>query len=379
MRVWIIGRNYPLPNNQMQGSFELEQAKMLAKQDELEVVYLVASLHPTKRIKKSGFQNWKEEGVSVFTYSKLFLPRVYPFYFGKLRNKIWKYFLERVEREIGLPDVIHLHYPVMMMLPDVLNEYKKKGVRIVVTEHWTKVLAQKLDHYELGQLKDYMTVVDKFICVGEPLKSAICEMTQTKEKLIVIPNVVNQVFEPDYSRHEGFKFISVGRLVKVKQFDKIVQAFAVAFKDKPDVTLTIVGGGEEKDNIIKVINEQKMEDRVILTGSLSRADTAHKVAESDCLVCYSTFETFGVPVIEGWACGLPTISTTTCAVVDKLDEHLGIEISPYKLEELESAMKYIYKHSKSYDKKYITIFSEKHFSENVIRQKLVEVYSEHMK
>ena len=31
MVIWVVGRNYPLPDNDMQGSFELEQAKMLAR------------------------------------------------------------------------------------------------------------------------------------------------------------------------------------------------------------------------------------------------------------------------------------------------------------------------------------------------------------
>lgn len=50
MVIWVIGRNYPLSDNDMQGSFELEQAKMLAWYGN-EVHYLACSLHPLKRSK----------------------------------------------------------------------------------------------------------------------------------------------------------------------------------------------------------------------------------------------------------------------------------------------------------------------------------------
>lgn len=374
MKIWVIGRNYPLPENQMKGSFELEQAKMLAKKDNIEVSYLSASLHPTKTINQKGFQKWVEDNVTIFTYSQLFFPRIYPFYFGKIRNKVWFNFFEKVAAETGLPDVIHLHYPVMMLLADVLLIYKKQGVKIIVTEHWTKVLAQKLDSYELKQLKKYVEVSDSFICVGAPLKKAISEMTKVDDSLTVVPNVVNAAFMPVLKNHETFNFISVGRLVKIKQFDLIVKAFATIFKNIPDTTLTIVGDGDEKKALEKLIIDLDVKDQVYLTGSLCRNETAKKVAESDCLICYSTFETFGVPVIEAWACGIPAIFSTACSVSNSIDDRLGIEVSPYRLSELESAMKYVFEHINLYNKKFIADFSKCNYSENVISDRLIEIY-----
>lgn len=374
MKIWVIGRNYPAPHNQMKGSFELEQAKMMAKRKELNVSYLAASLHPVKKIKKSGFQKWSEDDLDVFSYSQFFPPRIYPIYFGKVRNKIWKNFLKKVQNQTGLPDVIHLHYPVMMMLADVLEDYKNKGVKIVVTEHWTKVLLKKLDSYEIRQLKKYCDFVDSFICVGEPLRKAVSELTLSRKNMIVIPNVVNKCFKPSFVEHDGFRFIAVGRLVKQKQFDLIVRAFSDVFKVLDNITLTIVGDGEEKENIKKIVKELNLDDKVILTGTLSREDTAQIVSESDCLICYSTFETFGVPVIEAWACGLPTISTTSCAVLDKMNERLGIEISPDDIDNLKSAMTYIYNHYDEYDKSIIVNYTLTHFSEEIIGNQLLELY-----
>ena len=135
MKVWVIGRNYPLPGNGMQGSFELEQAKMLARFGN-DVQYLACSLHPTKRIRRRGMLSWGEDGLEVNVLSAFFVPRVFPLYLVKFRNSFWRKLFAAVESRHGLPEVIHVHYPAMLMIADALAEYRRRGVRIIATEHW---------------------------------------------------------------------------------------------------------------------------------------------------------------------------------------------------------------------------------------------------
>ncbi len=371
MVIWVIGRNYPLPDNGMQGSFELEQAKMLARYGN-EVHYLACSLHPIKRIKKSGIQTWIDEGVNVTVLSAFFMPRSYPVYFVKERNKKWKRLFGEVENKYGAPDVVHVHYPAMLMIADALKRYHDKGVRIVATEHWTKVLGKKLDAIEIKEYKKYSDVLDKMICVGSPLMKSVKELIGMDG--VVVPNIVNELFEPTGKHHEGFRFVAVGRLVKIKQFDKIIEAFCDCFLGQKDITLTIVGGGEEKENLLRIIKKRNADSQIKLLGSQTREKTAEIVANSDNLICYSTFETFGVPIIEAWACGLTTIATTAAAVIDNFDERLGIEVDYNDFDALKSALTYIYKHIDKYDKDYIRLFSVDCFSEKAIYKRLLNVY-----
>ena len=370
--VWVIGRNYPLPENGMQGSFELEQAKMIANYGN-EVFYLTSCLHPTKRIKKRGIQCWKDDEIEVNTLSAFFPPRVYPFYMVSKRNRLWKRLLNDVERRNGVPDVIHIHYPAMLMITDILREYKGKGVRIIATEHWTKVLTKKLNRLEVEEYRKQGKIIDRFICVGSPLAAAVNELIDVEP--IVIPNIVNKIFKPTNKVHEGFRFVAVGRLTKVKQFDKIIEAFAESFSDNSDVSLTIVGGGKEKENLRKLAAEKKIEDQINLLGSQDRKDTAEIVSNCDSLICYSRLETFGVPIIEAWACGLTAITTTAAAAVDNFDERLGIEISPEDFEGLKEAMRYVYEHRAEYDRQFIAQFANRHFSEEAIIKELTVQYS----
>ena len=376
MKIWVIGRSYPEPSNNMMGSFEYEQAKMLQKNGE-EVYYLCCSLHLNKVIKGWGYQSWEESGMKICTYSKHFFPRVFPLYFLKLRNHLWSKFLQRVCEKNGWPDIIHVHYPAMMMVADALRPFHQMGIKIVVTEHWTKVLTKSLDFIEIKAYRKYFEYIDTCICVGSPLVNAIKEIKGNNiTPIYVVPNVVDQEFQPSMIKHDGFEFIAVGRLVKVKQFDQIVRAFTKCFREKP-ARLTIVGGGEEYDTLKKLINNHSMKKQIMLTGSLPRRQVAERIANADCLVCYSRFETFGVPIIEAWACGIPTITTTmVAAVIDNFDSRLGMEVPFNDIDNLEEKMRYMYDNNSLFDKKFISRFAQENFSERVIYQQLKRIYME---
>lgn len=372
MVIWVVGRNYPLPDNDMQGSFELEQAKMLARYGN-DVHYIACSLHPIKKIKGSGFKSWDDEGVKVTVLSAFFAPRVYPFYFVKGRNKHWTRLFSEVEKKSGTPDVIHVHYPAMLMIADLLGRYHERGVHIVATEHWTKVLRKKLDSIELKEYKKYCKVLDKILCVGSPLKNSVKELMGMDADLV--PNIVNALFRPSDKPHEGFRFVAVGRLVKLKQFDKVIEAFCDCFLGQKNITLTIIGNGEEKDNLKHIINIRQAEDQVQLLGSQSREKTAELVSNSDNLICYSLFETFGVPIIEAWACGLTTTATSTAAaVIDNYDERLGVVVDHRNIESLKMGLHYVREHKDEYNKQFIIDYTKSRFSEAAIYKRLMSIY-----
>lgn len=185
--------------------------------------------------------------------------------------------------------------------------------------------------------------------------------------------MVGQDFQPTYGSHDGFEFIAAGRLVEIKQFDKIILAFSECFRGKP-ARLTIIGGGEEYDALKKLIADLSMENQVTLTGSLPRKEVAQRIANADCLVCYSSFETFGVPIVEAWACGIPTTTTTAAAVIDNFDERLGVEVSFDDFEDLKNKLKYIYDNISLFDKGFISKYAREHFSEPVVYRRLLDVY-----
>ena len=68
----------------------------------------------------------------------------------------------------------------------------------------------------------------------------------------------------------SFTFIAVGRLVKIKQFDKIILAFTKCFRGKK-VQLKIIGDGKEYRTLKKLILNLEMQNQIILTGYLKKS------------------------------------------------------------------------------------------------------------
>lgn len=373
MIIWVAGRNVPLPENGMMGSFEMEQARLLAGKGN-QVIYLTCVLHPVKTVRGRGFQSWEEGGITVLSLSAFFAPRIYPFYFPKQRNRLWGKLFGEAEKRFGTPDVIHVHYPAMLMIADALRPYHERGVRTVFTEHWSKVLAHQLDPAEKKEYRKYREVTDLALAVSSALKKAVDEQTGLHAE--VVENPVSPYFRPSEDKHEGFRFTAVGRLTAVKQFDRLILTFDEAFHGQKDVSLTIVGGGEERDSLERLIREKGISGQVFLTGRKDREETAAIVKGCDCLVCSSKYETFGVPIIEAWAAGIPTVSTVTASVVnDHADPGLGLRIDPEKPDALKNAMVFMTEHRDEFDSDFISAYARTHFSEEVIAEKLLKAYS----
>lgn len=373
MKIWIIGRSYPTPQNKMRGSFELEQAKMLAKHGH-NVTYLAVILHPVNKVKKWGFVYFEDDAIQVYTDSIFWTPEKMHIHPKLLLKKSWSTLFSKAESEQGMPDVIHIHYPGMNGNPAVVAEYKQRGAKIVTTEHWSKVLTDSMDAYQRKQLIDFSEIADEILCVGEPLKKAIQSITHTKKDIKIVPNIVSDLFQPsaDKERTKEYHFIAVGRLAPVKQMDLLAETFAKTFRGEPNVFLDIVGSGSERKKIERIIQQYHISEQIRLPGTLSREETAQKVSQSNCLVCFSRYETFGVPVIEAWACGIPVITSDVLGFLEYWENDLGCIVRSGNTDELARAMKQI--QERHFDPAYIHNFACKHFSEETVYKLLMENY-----
>ena len=375
MKIWIIGRGYPTIYNKMLGSFELQQAKMLAKAGN-DVTYPVVKLIPMKRAHDSGIKIFIEENVKI---TMLSVPVVGRICRGRIRTSVyWKAFtsLERILiKKSGFPDIIHVHYPSMVNF-SIIKPLRKGETKIVSTEHWSEVQKQTLEPIYVRNLTDFLENGDAFCCVGSGLKQSIEDLTKTKKEIQIVPNVLSSVFHPVNSKHKEFRFISIGRLVAIKQFDTVVQTFINTFHEE-NVTFTLVGSGEEFDKIKKIIMVHHAQDRVLMVGELTHEQMAELLANSDALVSFSLLETFCVPVIEAWACGVPVIASSTTAVFsDNPDPRLGMMVNPDDTTGLGKAMRSVYDNIRTYDPEWLHSYAETRFSEKVVTDKLLSIYNQ---
>lgn len=111
--------------------------------------------------------------------------------------------------------------------------------------------------------------------------------------------------------NKKFKIISVGRLDSQKDFSTIIHAFHLALlhEKKNEMHLYIVGEGNEKEKLKKLIKELKITKDVTFIGWQKNIYPFLQLA--DIFVFSSFHEGFGTVIVEAMAVGLPVIATDT--------------------------------------------------------------------
>ncbi|WP_455618381.1 glycosyltransferase [Eisenbergiella sp.] len=376
MRIWIIGRDYPTVSNNGWGSFEFEQAKLLAKYNH-EVSYISLTLSFFKRGDQRGFRYFEEAGVNIYTYSRLYFPGKAGIYLEEYEDNCWKNLLKKVSSSSGTPDVIHVHYPTMISSISLIEKYRNMGVKIFVTEHWSRVLKNTLKKHELKRMIYYASHANCFFTVGSSLQTAVHRIVDVTVPMDVIPNMVSPLFSLNISVNKNdkeFEFIMVGKLTASKQFDVVIRQFSEQFGGNKNVKLKIVGSGEDKNKLMKIAGKS---EQIIFTGTLGLQDVAKEIAEADALISFSKYETFGVPIIEAWACGKPVIASTGTGVASYVNKDLGLIVAHDKTDQLRTAMDYIYKNIYTYNSQIISEFAMKNFSGETIYRKLFYSYEKY--
>jgi glycosyltransferase involved in cell wall biosynthesis len=103
--------------------------------------------------------------------------------------------------------------------------------------------------------------------------------------------------------------IGVGRLAGVKQFDRLITAFAVASARGLKARLVIAGGGPERQRLEQLIATYGMADRIHLAGYCDPPRLRAFMQAADLQVCTSVFENLSLAILEGMACGTPVLGT----------------------------------------------------------------------
>jgi GalNAc-alpha-(1->4)-GalNAc-alpha-(1->3)-diNAcBac-PP-undecaprenol alpha-1,4-N-acetyl-D-galactosaminyltransferase len=127
----------------------------------------------------------------------------------------------------------------------------------------------------------------------------------------IIPNPINPEFNGSTKeagrRGSGRTIVAMGRLVRQKGFDLLIEAFARCAGQHPEWSLVILGEGEERSNLESLISAMGLQDRVRLAGKVPQP--SHILGQADLFVLSSRFEGFPNALMEAMACKLAVIST----------------------------------------------------------------------
>lgn len=141
------------------------------------------------------------------------------------------------------------------------------------------------------------------------------------ERDIIIPNAIfNETVYSLSPPAERKKIIcATGRLIKLKRFDLLIDAFAKIADQIPDYMLFIFGDGEEKEDLENQIEYLGLKNRIILAGTDPQA--VKFVNFASVFVLSSDFEGMPNALLEALAMGVPCVSTRCEMGPDELIEN----------------------------------------------------------
>jgi glycosyltransferase involved in cell wall biosynthesis len=255
----------------------------------------------------------------------------------RINIKLWKRSTIRLFRKYfhiyGRPDIILAHSAIWAGLA-AAGINKEFNIPYIITEHRSFFVFDKGDarsmirSYYIPHLQEAYSLCRKLIIVSESMKSGLLELfPELGTKMEVIPNMVNGDYFnlPEQARgKDPFIFLSAGRIAAVKGLDILIAAFGELMKktDKK-VLLRIAGRGEMREKLERQVNANGLSEKVTFLGRVSRDNMVKEMQGANCFVLSSSYEAFGVVLIEAMSTGLPVIATRSGGPESIIDEVCG--------------------------------------------------------
>lgn len=268
-----------------------------------------------------------------------------------------KYFLKAITDSDA--ELIHVHFG-----PDAgyfLPVIKKAKLPLVVSFYgydcsrfpkkffgWGKLYLQKVFKY-----------ADKIIAISHDMKSDLIALGCPAKKITihrwgidlekfksVIPSETGiQSIDDNIDFLPETNFLSIGRLTPKKGFDILIKAFHVVKRNLPNAKLIIIGEGEERENLEKLIKNYSLENDVNLVGFIPRDEIPSLIKTCDIYVQPSIQapdgdkEGFPTALMEIMASGKPIITTPHAGIAEIIkDNQNGLLVEEKNIEVLSNEM-----------------------------------------
>lgn len=131
-------------------------------------------------------------------------------------------------------------------------------------------------------------------------------INNVKAKILTINNPSTPNYRKSLPKLSNKTFLAVGRLINLKGFDLLIEAWALVCQNNGDWILRIVGSGEEETNLKNIARSLGIIERVDFVPNTSDIDSYYEAASFFCLS--SRFEGLPMVLLEAQSYGLPVIS-----------------------------------------------------------------------
>lgn len=200
------------------------------------------------------------------------------------------------------------------------------GVSLVASKPWSQKLAEKL---AWKAIRLFYRPFDLVTAPSEAARKGLEENNVSAPTMVVPNGVDTKRFNPGVDGRPVRKKLGVGgkekmilvagRLSHEKHVDVVVRALPHVLKEV-DARLVITGRGPADEKVRALVSELGLKSKVTFTGFIPNDNLSGYYAAADVLATASTFETQGLALLEGMACGTPAVGARALAIPEAVEE-----------------------------------------------------------
>ena len=259
--------------------------------------------------------------------------------------------LRRIIKQLK-PDIVYAHSSKAGALARIADLGLKN--KVIHNPHgWAFNMQQSAKKKEMYKWVEKISAhfCDKIVCISDDEKeSALREKICKPDKLQVIYNGIDleeiKNTKPKSRKELGipedaFVVGQVGRLSEQKAPDTFVKAAKLIKEKIPKAYFILVGDGELRGQIEKMIHEARLDNSFLITGWIDNPAAYMKIMNVGTLL--SRWEGFGLVLPEYMACGVPIVATDVDAIPNIVqDGKNGILIKVNSSKEVFKAVSELY-------------------------------------
>lgn len=252
-------------------------------------------------------------------------------------------------------DVIHAHDWLVSVAAKALKHSLNKPLvaTIHATEHGRNNGIHSELQYEINQKEWELTYeANRVIVCSEYMFQELKQIFHLPEdKMAIIPNGVD--YELIKPRHNGstfyakerFTIFSVGRMVKEKGYQTVIDAASILKEKKMNIQFIIAGKGPMLAEFQQQVIERDLKTHIDFLGFISDEERNDWFYRCDATIFPSFYEPFGIVALEGLASGKATIVSDTggLASIIRHNEN-GVKFIPGDVHSLVNQVLYLYNH-----------------------------------
>ncbi|MFA6422450.1 MAG: glycosyltransferase family 4 protein [Candidatus Buchananbacteria bacterium] len=160
---------------------------------------------------------------------------------------------------------------------------------------------------------------DKITAISNFLADRAKKLGVDSAKISILPNGVD-LSKVIKNEKVPNSVLCVARLSWEKGLDYLIKAWPDVIKEVSDAKLVLVGEGDKRAEIEKLIADLNIGDSVELMGNLPHDQVLAEMSKSEIFVCPSLAEGLGIVFIEAQACALAVIGTKVGGIPDVIED-----------------------------------------------------------